>query len=41
VEKFVEGVRIHDRDAPDDEILKEFSRDELRDIFAHLALLDD
>ena len=41
VEKYLNKVRIHDEDAPDDELLKEFSQDELRDIFAYMSVVDD
>ena len=41
VDKYIEGIRIHDPSAPDDRLLAEFSRDELRDIFAYVSILDD
>ena len=41
VEKYRNKIRIHDEDAPDDELLLEFSDDELRDIFAYLSTVDD
>lgn len=41
VDKYLEGVRIHDPTAPDDRLLADFSRDQLRDIFAYLSTLDD
>ena len=41
VDKYKAGIRIHDPDAPEDRLLAEFSRDELRDIFAHVSVLDD
>ena len=41
VDKYLKGVRIHDLESPDDELLAEFSREELTDIFAHLSVLDD
>ncbi len=41
VDKYLNGVRIHDPEAPDDRLLAEFGRDELRDIFAFLSTLDD
>lgn len=41
VDKYLEGVRIHDPAAPEDRLLAEFSRDELQDIFAHVSTLDD
>lgn len=41
VDKYLKGVRIHDPSAPEDRLLAEFSRDELRDIFAYVSVLDD
>ncbi len=41
VDKYVRRERIHDKDDPDDELLAEFSREEIRDIFAYLSTLDD
>jgi cytochrome c553 len=41
VDKYLQGVRIHDPQAPEDRLLAEFTREELRDIFAHLSVLDD
>ncbi|MBW9267259.1 MAG: c-type cytochrome [Candidatus Thiodiazotropha sp. (ex. Lucinisca nassula)] len=41
VKKYREKIRIHDEDAPDDELLSDFSDDELTDIFAYLSILDD
>ena len=41
VDKYLKGIRIHDPSAPDDRLLAEFSRDELRDIFAYISVLDD
>lgn len=41
VDKYLEGVRIHDRSAPEERLLAEFTRDELRDIFAYVSVLDD
>lgn len=41
VDKYLQGVRIHDPSAPDDRLLAEFERTELRDIFAYLSTLDD
>ena len=41
VKKYREGIRIHDEDAPDDELLAEFSDEELTDIFAYLSIVDD
>jgi cytochrome c553 len=41
VDKYLSGVRIHDPEDPDDGLLAEFEREELRDIFAYLSTLDD
>lgn len=41
VDKYLAGQRIHDPSAPDDRLLAEFSKDELRDMFAYLSILDD
>lgn len=41
VPKYLKGIRIHDPDTPDDELLREFSREQLTDIFAYLSILDD
>lgn len=41
VDKYLDGRRIHDPQAPEDRLLAEFSRDQLRDIFAHVSVLDD
>jgi hypothetical protein len=41
VDKYLDGVRIHDPSAPDDLLLAEFSKEELGDIFAYLSTLDD
>lgn len=40
-DKYIQGVRIHDPSAPGDRLLAEFSREELRDIFAYASILDD
>ena len=41
VKKYRDGIRIHDEDDPQDELLREFGDDELRDIFAFLSVVDD
>lgn len=41
VDKYKQGLRIHDPDAPEDRLLAEFSQEELRDIFAYVSVLDD
>ncbi len=41
VQKYREGIRIHDPDDPDDRLLQQFEDDTLRDIFAYLSTVDD
>ncbi len=41
VDKYVAKLRIHDESEPEDELLSEFTREELRDIFAYLSTVDD
>ncbi len=41
IDKFNAKVRVHDPDDPEDEMLKEFSREELRDVLAFLSIMDD
>jgi len=41
VKKYRAGIRIHDEDAPTDELLSDFSDAELADIFAYLSTVDD
>jgi len=41
VDKYVAKLRIHDESEPEDELLGEFTREELRDIFAYLSTVDD
>lgn len=41
VQKLIKKVWIHDEDAPDEEILSEFTTEELQDIFAYLSSTDD
>jgi cytochrome c553 len=41
VDRFIEGQRIHDGESPQDELLKAFSKEEIRDIFAYLSTVDD
>ena len=41
VDKYLAGIRIHDPSAPEDRLLAEFDKQELRDIFAYLSVLDD
>lgn len=41
VDMLMEKQRIHDSDSPDQELLAEFSREQIGDIFAYLSTLDD
>jgi cytochrome c553 len=41
VNKYIAGKRIHDKEEPDDELLKDFTKTELEDIFAYLSIVDD
>ena len=41
VKKLREKIRIHDITEPDDELLDDFSDEELKDIFAYLSIVDD
>ncbi len=41
VEKYLKGIRIHDEDDPENELLAEFSHEELEAIFAYLSIADD
>ena len=41
VEKLRGRIRIHDEDEPDEELLDDFSDEELKDIFAYLSIADD
>jgi cytochrome c553 len=41
IDKYRNGVRIHDPEAPEDDILADFTREELGDILAYLSLVDD
>ena len=41
VDKYLVGVRVHDPSAPEDRLLADFTREELRDIFAFVSTLDD
>ncbi len=41
VKLFIDKKRIHDPDAPDDELLSHFSEDQLHNIFAYISTLDD
>lgn len=41
VKKYLDGVRIHDPEAPEDRLLAEFTTEELNDIFAYLSIADD
>ncbi len=41
VDKYLKRIRIHDPDDPDDELLQDFSRQQIADIFAYLSTVDD
>lgn len=41
VKLFMEKQRIHDPDSPDEELLADFTEEQLRDIFAYLSVADD
>ena len=41
VDKYIGKLRIHDESEPEDDLLSDFSRKELRDIFAYLSTADD
>jgi cytochrome c553 len=41
VNKYIGKLRIHDESDPEDELLSDFSREELSDIFAYLSTADD
>lgn len=41
VGKYLDGIRIHDEESPDDELLREFTEAEIQDIFAYLSVIDD
>lgn len=38
---YIKGKRLHDEDDPEEEFLKSFSKDQLKDIFAYISILDD
>jgi cytochrome c553 len=41
VEKYLKGIRIHDVDDPENELLAEFSKGEIEAILAYLSVADD
>jgi len=41
VPKFVAKARVHDEDAPDEELLAELTPEEIRDVLAYLSTVDD
>ncbi len=41
IAKYLDGIRIHDEESPNDELLKEFTETEIQDIFAYLSVIDD
>ncbi len=38
---YIKGKRLHDEDDPEEEFLKDFSKEQLGDIFAYISTLDD
>ncbi len=40
-QKFLTKIRIHDPDDPDDELLSEFTEQEITDILAYMSIMDD
>ncbi|HIO97070.1 MAG TPA: c-type cytochrome [Leucothrix sp.] len=41
IDLYIKGKRLHDEDDPEEEFLKSFSKDQLKDIFAYISILDD
>jgi cytochrome c553 len=41
IEKYKKNIRIHDPESPEQDILREFTDEELHDILAYLSILDD
>lgn len=41
VKKYREFIRIHDKEEPNEELLADFTDEELQDIFAYLSIMDD
>jgi cytochrome c553 len=41
VDKYITRERIHDPSDPEDDLLAQFTQEELRDIFAYLSIVDD
>ena len=41
INMYISGKRLHDPDDPEEEFLKGFSKEELRDILAYVSILDD
>jgi hypothetical protein len=41
IDKYRRGLRIHDPEAPEDDILADFTQEELGDILAYLSVVDD
>jgi cytochrome c553 len=41
VDKYIAKTRIHDESDPEDDLLGEFGKEELRNIFAYLSVVDD
>ncbi len=41
VDKYLNRIRIHDEEDPEEELLADFTHEEIRDIFAYVSILDD
>ncbi len=41
MKKYRNKIRIHDPEEPDEELLADFSDQQLGDIFAYLSIVDD
>lgn len=41
VDKYLNKIRIHDEEDPEEELLADFTHEEIRDIFAYVSILDD
>ena len=41
VDKYLNKIRIHDEEDPEEELLADFTHEEIRDIFAYVSTLDD
>ncbi len=41
INQYIKGKRLHDEDDPEEEFLKSFSKEQMKDIFAYISILDD